>query len=41
VVLQVRNAEAVLFVEGGQGGAGEQGAVDVFDLIMFTDNTHF
>ena len=37
VVLQVRDAEAVLFVEGGQGGAAEEGAIEVFDLVIATD----
>ena len=41
VAVQVGGGKTVFFTEGGQGGAGEEGAVNVFDLVMFADDTHF
>ena len=36
VALQFRGAETLGVAERCQGGAGEESAVDVFDLVMFT-----
>jgi hypothetical protein len=40
VVLQVWNAEAVLFIEGSRSSAGKEGAVDVLFLIVIADGAH-
>jgi hypothetical protein len=41
VAIQVGGGKTVFFTQRGQGGAGEESAVDVFDLVMSTDDAHF
>jgi hypothetical protein len=39
VALQGGDGEAVGFGQGGQGGAGEQGLVEVLEFWVFADGT--
>ena len=40
VALKLRNSEGVAAAEFCRGGAGQEGAVEIFNLVVVTDTAH-